>query len=378
MSTPAEKLEEPQVEEVATDEEPQVSDEDLLSAIDEELKEVIHDEPEAKTEEESEPANAAADEPSDDEPAVEGKPDSDEPEQASKTDDDQPADKQQQAADDVPDAVPDVETKPSDEFGELDKDAPEKTRERFDTLKSRYDEIVAERDTVKQENEAVRAEVDTWQAAVQDATQDPQQFGAMLNVLKLMNSKDPAKLEQAYQALSADRDAIGKVLGKPANGASPVDQYPDLKGKVDEGMLDEESAAEIARLRAAEKLNVASQQHQQEQTSQQQAVNQAMADVKALGAELAQTDPNFQAKVPYLTPIIESVVASGATPDKWVPAIRSAIAKLPAAAAAPPAPKPAAPNSIRPQFNSTHGSQPGLCTDAEGAGFCSRSYQYVA
>jgi hypothetical protein len=31
-----------------------------------------------------------------------------------------------------------------------------------------------------------------------------------------------------------------------------------------------------------------------------------------------------------------------------VPAIRSAIATLPAAAAAPPAPKPAAPNSIRP------------------------------
>jgi hypothetical protein len=171
-----------------------------------------------------------------------------------------------------------------------------------------------------------------------------------------MNSKNPSDLEQAYQALRSDMDAIGKVLGKPANGASPVDQYPDLKGKVDEGMLDEESAAEIARLRAAEKLNVASQQHQQEQTSQQRADRPEFPGEGALRGVHCRIGGRFRCHARQMgvgNPAGYCQAAGTAS--------RAACAQTGCS-----------------QFNSTHGSQPGLCTDAEGAGFCSRSYQYVA
>lgn len=349
MPKAQQEIEAPEAE---VEEELQISDEDLLSAIDEELSD--EQKPEVEVQAEAEAEAASADDAGDEDAAKAAEGDGGEPvpegseeveakpaetEGDEKPEGEEPVSDVEAKPEEEPE--PEKEAKPSDEFGELDKDVPEKTRERFDTLKERYDSIVAERDTVK-------AEADKWVEAITSTGTNPEQFGMALTWLQKINSKDPRDLEDAYEIMSRELGAIGKALGKPINGADPLADHADLKAKVDEGLLDEESAQEIAQARATQKLSAASQQHRQQESAQQATVQKAMADVKALGAELMKNDPDFQAKIPYLTPIIESVVSSGAPATSWVNAIRIAVAKIPVTRAAPPAPKPTAPNPIRP------------------------------
>jgi hypothetical protein len=310
--------EEPVVEEATDDE--------LLGAIDEELSEpepVDEAEPEVEVEAEVPDEEGAVDE-------VEAEPESEK----------------------EPEPEPEVEAKeekPSDEFGTLEDSVPEKTRERFEAVKQKYDEIIAQRDQVTQEFETLKSDADTWRGAIMDTGTTPEQFGMALTWLKKINSKDPSDLEDAYAIMSKELETIGRAIGRPAPGVyNPIDEYPDLKERVDDGLMDESSALEVAQARAAQRLRQNTRQQQDTAQQEQAAVHAALEDVKRLGEQLKASDPQFDAKMEYLAPIIEAAVKSGARPEKWVPMIQDAYAKLPSPRVAPSKPKPTAPNPIRP------------------------------
>jgi hypothetical protein len=333
--------------ELNLEEEPEISNDEILGAIDAEL-EVLDPDAEAVPVAEGEPevvpeAEAAPEVIADD--VVEPEPDP------------------ETVVEPVPEPEPVAEAKPSDEFGSLEEDAPEKTRHRFEAIKEKYDELVTERD-------AVRSESDTWVKAIEGTGTNPEQFGMAINWLTDLNSKTPEGLERAYATMSNELGVIAKMIGKPAPGVyDPLSEYPDLKQRVDDGMLDEADAHEIIQARATQTLNTSNAEEQSQEAYEKKAYDSALAEVKVLGNQLQATDPLFAQKMPYLEPIITSIVkASPNHPELWKDAVFEAYSKLPATAAVPTAVTPATPNPIRPggtgPSNATMDTSPGSIDEA--------------
>ena len=141
----------PKVEIIEEEQEHDIPVEDIVGAIDEELSaEPAAPEPEP----EPEPEPKDEDEPKTDVPDAEVQvPDVDATAEGDEVRDDKPAEAEAKPADDdgepkaEPEAEPEAkaddkaEEKPSDEFGALEEGTPERTRERFEAVKSKYDEI---------------------------------------------------------------------------------------------------------------------------------------------------------------------------------------------------------------------------------------------
>lgn len=319
-------MDKPEREEVETE----VEDDDLLGAIDEGIADAGPEEDDGAEPEtdDSVPESEGGDEP----------PDGEEPE---------PSGEQPEPTEDKPEtAEPDepepekAEERPSDQFGELDKDTSEKTRQRFESLKRGYDDLVSER-------EALKEEMNGWRESIQGTGTNPQQFGMMLDYLKSVNSGNRDDLEKAYTMMQTEMAAIAKVLGKSAPGVYNVlDDYPDLKQRVNDGDLSEKDAHELAAARSSQRFDRDRQQEQQTEAQQQQAVQIALAEVRKLGERL-EADPLFQQKRQFLEPIISSAVESGLPPQQWVPMIERAYKQIKLPQVAAPT-KPNAPVPMRP------------------------------
>lgn len=323
--------------------ETEIPDEEIIGAIDEELEAVAGEpEPEPEPTPDPEPEPAADPEPTGD-PEPEPTPDpSGEPEPAADPEPEKPAEPEPESEP----AKPAEEGKPSDEFGTLEEGTPERTRERFETMKGRFDEVSAEL-------QAIKEDADEWKGAILGTGTNPEQFGMTLNYLSKVNSGKPEDLQEAYDIMSGELEALGKMLGKPAPGVyNPLDEHPDLKQKVDDGMMDESAAMEVVEARATKKLHETSTSAHSAEQQRESAVHNALEEVKQLGVHLKATDPNFEAKVDILKPIIEAVVTSGAEPAKWKGMIEQTYQKVQLPAA--PAPTPVqretmtAPNPLRP------------------------------
>lgn len=329
----------PKVEIIEEEQEHDIPVEDIVGAIDEELSAepaAPEPDPEPAPEPEVEPEPEAAAEP---ETPAEPEKDAAEPDK----EDGEPEVK----AEPEPEAKTEGEEKPSDEFGALEEGTPERTRERFETVKGKYDEVIAERDSLIEERDAVKAESDQWVAAITGTGTNPEQFNMSLEYLTLVNSGKPEDLEKAYGIMQGELQELGKTLGKAAPGLyNPLDEHLDLKQKVDDGLMDEGTALEVVRARATTKLNTTTTTARDETAAHDASVSKAMEDVKQLGIQLKASDPHFEAKVEMLAPIIESVVSSGTPPNKWLDTIQKTYAKIPNPAPTAPAPVTPKPTNI--------------------------------
>lgn len=315
--------------------ETEIPDEDIVGAIEDEL-DAVSDEPEP-TETDDLPAAEESDEPTPDaepEPTPEPEP---EPEK-----DAEPEKDPEPEPDPEPEKPP-AETKPSDEFGTLEEDTPKKTRERFETLKGRYDDVVTERDTVQ-------ADAQQWKDSILGTGTNPEQFGMTLTYLTKVNSGKPEDLQEAYTIMEGELTALGKMIGRPAPGGySPLNDHADLKQRVDDGLLDESDALEIAQARATAKLTTTNNEQAQVAADRNNAMEGAKTELTQLSETLKQTDPYYTSKMKLMEPIIETIVqAAPNNPAAWPQAIKRAYESLPNIAATPPTPKPSVPDTIRP------------------------------
>lgn len=328
-------LDEAPVAEATADEpeEIEVSNEELLGAVNEELTDVSTDYAKSEVPDEKDGEDDAGEE------VAESKPEEAEPEA-------EPASEPEPEAKAEPEPEAPAEAaaeQPSDEFGSLEESVSEKTRERFETLKTRYDEMVAERDQI-------RGEADQWREAIVSTGTNPEQFGMALSWLQKINSGKMEDLHDAYSIMQNELAAVAKAIGKPVPGTyDPLTEHQDLKQRVDEGLLSEADAQEIAAARAAQNFNNVQSAAQREQETKQNDIQAALQDVRDLGAELQKSDPLFQQKMPYLEPIIASAVNSGAPPANWRRMIEESYRKLPAVPQVKPEPKPVpTPDPLRP------------------------------
>lgn len=216
----------------------------------------------------------------------------------------------------------------------------ERTQKRFRELSERAAEVEPLRTKA--------AKADEWEQTITSTGASPQQFGNALNYLAAINSKDPDAMAQAYDAMSKELQWLGQRIGREAPGFDPISAHPDLAEKVASGDLTREVAAEMAQHRQRGVLQQEQRTTQQQTVQAQQAQEQGLAQVQALGSQLKAADPAFAQKLQFLMPAVE-LIQSTMPPDQWAAAFHNAYLRLPAVAA----PAPAAPATPRQANNPT-------------------------
>ena len=181
--------------------------------------------------------------------------------------------------------------------------------------------------------------------AVLDTGSTPQQYGAALNYLKLVNSDSRIDKEQALTIMQAEVAVLARALGKPVPGVNLLEGHDDLIQEVGSGRLSPERATEIAAAREARKIEVAvsGRRTEQQRTGEQQAavVRQGVSELNALELRLKASEPAvFAAKrailINALKPVFKQI-----HPSQWADTFQRAYNELPAPAPRPTPPPPA-------------------------------------
>lgn len=233
-----------------------------------------------------------------------------EPAAEPQAEDQEPETTEEPAKDPAAAALEGGEKRPSDEFGDLPKDAKEETRQRFETMKTRFDEVSKERDTAVEQNTA-------WMESVRATGTNPEQLGAMFDYLTYVNAGTTEGLEKAHEILTQEAATIGKMLGKPAPGYSPLDDHEDLKARVEDGYLTEDDAMEIAAARARTRAREAQDQQQSQQRQATDTHKKMMSEMSKLGAKLKASDPLFEQKMPIVQKYIGKLTERGVDESQW-------------------------------------------------------------
>jgi hypothetical protein len=187
-----------------------------------------------------------------------------------------------------------------------------------------------------------------WESAIQQTGATPEQFGAAMTYLSLVNSGDPATIEAAFQQIESEYLTLAKALGRPVGGYDPLDDHPDLKEAVANVDMSRELALELAQARTRQQQTQQARQVQDQTDAQRRAWDDGTKALQALDAELAASDPAYKAKLQVLAPAIQAMCAA-APPAEWAGRVRDMFARLQLPAAAPaPSPAPAALPPLRP------------------------------
>lgn len=218
----------------------------------------------------------------------------------------------------------------------------ERTQKRFRELSERAAEVEALRPDAERGRQ--------WEETIKSTGADPQQMGNALNYLAAINSGDPVAMGQAMDFMQQEMAWLAKQLGRPAPGYDPLSEHADLAKQVADGDMTRPAAEELIRSRRTTALQQDSQQRQRQQMEQQataeQAHQQALQQVGALGQQLRAADPHFDAKFKAIQPMV-AVIQSTLPPQEWAGAIQRAYLAAPAPVVAPPAQRQpaAAPNN---------------------------------
>lgn len=318
----------------------------------------------------SQPRQPDQDPPPDSAPATpEGEGESDPDDNAPASEPPKPDDKKtveptDPAADDP--AVEPAAKKPSDEFGELPKDAKEETRERFNSMKAKYDQL-------HEKALSAEAQASKWVETVQSTGANPEQFGMALSYLKDVNSGTRDGLERAYATMTEELKVIAQALGKPVPGVHDPLTLPenkDLQDRVEAGDMPTEAALEVAEARAARRFDHANSQRHDQQATQQEQAEAATQEIREFGAQMRASDPLYAQKMAVLGPAVKRLVTR-LPPSEWATEVKAlysevnvrAAPEAPAASAAPRQPAPIRPTAA-PSGAGTVAKEPGSVTEA--------------
>lgn len=189
-----------------------------------------------------------------------------------------------------------------------------KTKERFEKLTSYSKERDKEFEEASNQLKEYEKTVQGYTDMIRDTGASNEQYAQTMQLLKLINTNPK-------EAISAMQTTIGELSRMHSIKVDGVDvdllaDYPDLKQKVDEGYLDEDSALELVNSRKT------LQQNQQVQTESQkrdqhnefvQTQKEAILDkLKAWN----KTDVDFAKKAPELQAAAEFASAN-LPPEKW-------------------------------------------------------------
>lgn len=187
-----------------------------------------------------------------------------------------------------------------------------------ETTQKRMTKLVEIAKDVTAKYESAQRDRDEIVGMIVDTGATAAQYTGALQYLKLVNSRDPAQIQQAIGIMQEELAALSRMAGVPVDGVDHLANHPDLKQAVEAKQLDAKLAQEIAAGRN-QKLHQTQVQRATTQT-QEQAQAAHNAGVKALndiGAELKKADPaGYQARAQaVLAKIGEQLKAQH--PSQW-------------------------------------------------------------
>lgn len=227
-----------------------------------------------------------------------------------------------------------------------------RTRERIETLVG----MVKEAETYKQNYHEVVSMVNSTGAS-------PEEFGQMLQYMKMVHSDNPDDKRTALKVLQSELRGLAVQLGESdVPGFDPLADFKDLQQAVELKEMAPEHAKElaVARLRKQDELTrqTHAMQQNQAQMSAQQAVEQGKATLNTLGQKLS-ADPDYEAKAAVLVPMLKETFNS-IHPTQWAVVFENAYRNLKVPAAPKPTPKPVPKNQPMRAKAPAGNSDPGI------------------
>jgi hypothetical protein len=205
----------------------------------------------------------------------------------------------------------------------------ERTRERITTL---VEMVKTGQRELQERNDFIDTIVDTG------AT--PDEVGAMIGYLRLIHSPNLEDKRAAFKVIMTEMRGLAPLIGETLPGTDPLEGHQDLLDAVGANSITRQHAEEIARSRNREKATMTADERRTQESRAaaelQQATATARAELNAIGATLAQTDPLYKAKSDLLIPALKPVFAR-LHPSQWKAAFEQAYRDMKVA----PAPAPA-------------------------------------
>lgn len=175
----------------------------------------------------------------------------------------------------------------------------------------RWKAVIAERDSLKEPAERFGY----IQGFMQEHGLSVEEVADGYEIMALLKSGDPDKLAQARDALFSRIESIDAALGNVLP--------PDLQARIDEGLLDEEGAAELSRARAATALRTATETtraaaeaeaaKERDTTAATQAIVSA---VEAWEARIKASDVDYPMKADLVQAKCQAIVMRTGIPPK--------------------------------------------------------------
>ena len=212
------------------------------------------------------------------------------------------------------------ETKPLEEAKPEDEDAPpegisKKAQERFRNLTSR----LKEKDT---ELERVSNDLGGIRNMMKETGGRPEDFAKTFDYIRAINHGD---FDVARNILEDQIRQFTVMTGKQFGEVDALSQFPDLRERVNNYQMDEQTALEMARHRSAQQQQQRqAQDYQQRQQSEQQSVQvrqQAISEIDRMGAEWAKSDPDYAMKESLITQQAK-LISEQFPPQQWPAQVR--------------------------------------------------------
>jgi len=202
-----------------------------------------------------------------------------------------------------------------------------KAQERFQMLANTLKERDAQVETLQSQVSYVR---DTFQ----EHGIRREQFEEAAGVIGALNRGDFA---QAQQMLVEQLRQVSLMTGQTMPGVDALQEFPDLRGKVDQLQISESDALEIARMRkgqAAAQGQQRQETQQRDQAQQRQQSHQAgTAAVDAWVSRIAGTDLDWPVIEAQILPNVKELLAD-VPPQSWVRVLEAQYKGLKGAAGA--------------------------------------------
>jgi hypothetical protein len=144
---------------------------------------------------------------------------------------------------------------------------------------------------------------DNWVKVLSDTKSTNQQLSNALGYLGAINSREPSRMNAAFDSMLAELQWLGGQIGREVPGfVDPIEGHRDLADALEKGQITREYALQIARGRAgdARRSDLQKQQQAEQQQMEQirrDAQNALDTDVKRVNDKYAAFDPHFEAKV---------------------------------------------------------------------------------
>lgn len=230
-----------------------------------------------------------------------------------------------------------------------------KARERFTAMSSRIRELETERTTreevVLPELARRAKQAEEWENSIASTGAEPEQFARVMSYLYAANKGTIEQKKLAYAALNDELKWMAQQIGVKADGYNPLDEFPDLKAKVESGAMDEEDALAWAADRKAKAAAAAAPTAPA--ATHGNAPTPGLDALAQLGAELRARDGDrFKTNIALLAPALKLIQAKFPE-EEWAEQARLAYEALPKPQAKP---KPAtpAPAPVRPGGGAAH------------------------